>query len=57
MDRDRLKGYLDEGLSLAQIGALENRHPSTIRWWLNRYGLEPSDVAPRHSAPVGIAAR
>jgi transposase len=42
MDRDRLKGYLDEGLSLAQIGALENRHPSTIRWWLNRYGLEPN---------------
>jgi 5-methylcytosine-specific restriction endonuclease McrA len=40
MDRDRLEGYLEQGLSLAQIGALENRDPTTVSYWLKKYGLE-----------------
>ena len=40
MDRDRLAGYLAEGLSLAQIGALEGRDSSTVGYWLTKHGLE-----------------
>ena len=40
MDRDRLKRYLDEGLSLAEIGILENRDPSTVGYWVKKHGLE-----------------
>lgn len=39
MNRDRLKGYLDEGLSLTQIGVLENRDPSTVGYWVKKHGL------------------
>ena len=39
MDRDRLKAYLDQGLSLIEIGALENRDPSTVGYWVRKHGL------------------
>ena len=39
MDRDRLKAYLDQGWSLGQIGALENRDPSTVGYWVKKHGL------------------
>jgi hypothetical protein len=39
MDRDLLKGSLDDGLSLEQIGALVGRHPSTVSYWLRKHGL------------------
>ena len=39
MEKGRLKAYLEEGLSLAQIGALENRDPSTVGYWVAKYGL------------------
>jgi transposase len=39
MDRDQLKRYLDEGLSLPQIGALVGRDPSTVGYWVQKYGL------------------
>jgi transposase len=42
MDRDRLKGYLDEGLSLSQIAKLEQKHPSTIGYWVQRHDLRPN---------------
>jgi transposase len=50
MDRDRLKGYLDQGLSLGQIGALESRDPSTVGYWVKKHGLAAngrSRFAPR----------
>jgi transposase len=31
--------YLDEGLSLPQIGALVNRDPSTVGYWVQKHGL------------------
>jgi IS30 family transposase len=40
VDRDRLKAYLEQGLSLIQIGALENRDPSTVGYWVRKHGLE-----------------
>jgi hypothetical protein len=39
MDRDRLERYLAEGLSLSEIGILENRDASTVGYWVEKYGL------------------
>jgi hypothetical protein len=39
MDRDQLKAWLDAGLSLPQIGALTSRDPSTVGYWVQKYGL------------------
>jgi len=39
MDRERLERYLADGLSLSQIGVLENRDPSTVGYWVEKYGL------------------
>ena len=40
VDRDRLRAYLEQDLSLIQIGALENRDPSTVGYWVRKYGFE-----------------
>jgi hypothetical protein len=39
VDRETLKRHLAEGLSLAQIGRLVDRHPSTVAYWLRKHGL------------------
>lgn len=39
MDRELLKGWLEEGLSLIQIGALTDRDPSTVGYWVKKHGL------------------
>ena len=39
MDRDFLDRYLKQGLSLPQIGALVNRDPSTVGYWVQKHGL------------------
>jgi hypothetical protein len=39
MDRDRLEEHLAKGLSLEQIGVLENRDPSTVGYWVQKHGL------------------
>jgi IS30 family transposase len=39
MDRDQLKRWLDQGLSLPQIGKLVGRDPSTVGYWLQKHGL------------------
>ena len=39
MDRDQLKAWLEEGLSLPQIGALAGRDPSTVGYWVSKHGL------------------
>jgi DNA-binding transcriptional ArsR family regulator len=40
VDRELLKGYLDRGLSLIEIGAAMNRDPSTVGYWVEKHGLE-----------------
>lgn len=40
MDRERLRQHLLRGLSLTEIGALEQRHPSTVGYWVRKHGLE-----------------
>jgi transposase len=39
MDRDQLKAWLNAGLSLPEIGALTNRDPSTVGYWVQKHGL------------------
>ena len=40
MDRAALKGMLDDGLSLAEIGRRHSLHESTVGHWVKKYGLE-----------------
>lgn len=39
MDRDQLQSWLDEGLSLPQIGVLLDRDPSTVGYWVKKHEL------------------
>jgi transposase len=39
MDKGQLKAWLDEGLSLPQIGELVGRDPSTVGYWVKQHGL------------------
>ena len=39
MDRELLAGWLEQGLSLSEIGALTDRNPSTVGYWVNKHGL------------------
>jgi DNA-binding CsgD family transcriptional regulator len=39
MDRDQLEAWIVAGLSLTEIGALTNRDPSTVGYWVEKYGL------------------
>ncbi len=54
MDRDALEQWLEEGLSLEQIGQLVGRSPSTVSYWLARYGLRPAH-GERHAPRGGIS--
>jgi transposase len=40
MDRDELEAYLEEGLSLREIGERVGKHLSTVGYWVKKYGLE-----------------
>jgi IS30 family transposase len=39
MDREVVKGWIAEGLSLEQRGERAGRHPSTVSYWLRKHGL------------------
>lgn len=40
MNRDQLEQLLGQGLSLEAIGSKLGKHPSTVSYWLAKYGLE-----------------
>ena len=44
-----MQGFLEEGLSLAQIGRRLDRHESTVAYWIQKYGLR-ANGRERHSA-------
>ena len=48
--------WLEEGLSLEQIGERTGRHPSTVSYWLEKHGLEPAHRE-RHAREVASRAR
>jgi hypothetical protein len=40
MEKEWLKSCLAKEMSLDAIGQLVGRHPSTVSYWLKKYGLE-----------------
>jgi transposase len=40
MDRESLEIFLEQGLSLEQIGKRVGRDPSTVGYWVKKHGLE-----------------
>jgi transposase len=54
MDRDSLTLLLARGMSVERIAHRFNRHPSTISYWMAKYGLEAPNHD-KHAAKGGIA--
>lgn len=57
MERALLERYLAEGLSLERIGALVNRDPSTVGYWVKKFGLVAANRdkhAPRGGIPKEV---
>jgi transposase-like protein len=54
MDREWLATQLEEGRSIESIARETGRHPSTLAYWVAKYGLR-SHHAARHAAKGGIA--
>ncbi len=55
MDRDSLELFLSNGLSLEEIGKRLGRHPSTVGYWVKKYGLEAPNRE-RHLPRGALAA-
>jgi len=53
VDRTELKSYLEQGLSLAQIGRLVGKHESTVGHWVKRHRLQAVH-RDRHAARGGL---
>jgi transposase/transcription elongation factor Elf1 len=53
MDKGSLELLLARGLSLEQIAERFRRHPSTVSYWLNRYGLK-ANGAEKHAAKGAV---
>ena len=55
MDREELEAYLAQGLSLERIGKLVGRDPSTVSYWVQKFGLKA--VHGERAAPKGGIAK
>lgn len=53
MDKESLASLLGRGLSLENIARRFGKHPSTVSYWMAKYGLEAVN-RDRHSARGGI---
>jgi excisionase family DNA binding protein len=53
MDAGVLEAHLRQGLSLAQIGKLTGRHPTTVSYWVKQHGLAAVH-RDRHAPKGGI---
>jgi transposase len=51
--KDSLQLFLNQGLSLEEIGRRVGRHPSTVGYWVKKHGLTPVNRT-RHAARGGI---
>ncbi len=54
MNRAQLKRFLEEGLSLAEIGRRLGRHESTVAYWMAKHGFE-ANGRERHAAKEAIS--
>ena len=53
MKRGLLEGWIAVGASVEEIARRVDKHPSTIAYWLDKYGLR-SAHADRHAARGGM---
>jgi hypothetical protein len=53
MEKGSLELLLAQGLSVAQIGARFGKDPSTVSYWMAKYGLEAVNKK-KHSPKGGI---
>jgi transposase len=53
MDRQSLESLLDQGISVEQIGRRFGKDPSTVSYWMRKYGLV-SPYKEKHAAKGGI---
>ena len=53
MERQSLQQLLNDGLSIERIAKRFGKDPSTVRYWMTKYGLE-SAYEERHAAKGGI---
>jgi transposase-like protein len=53
MEKASLQQLLDQGISVGRIAKRFGKDPSTISYWMKKYGLE-SPYAEKHSAKGGI---
>jgi transposase len=53
MDRESLALLLAQGLSVEKIGRRFGKHPSTVSYWMDKYGLEAPNRE-KHAAKGGI---
>jgi transposase len=53
VDRESLKLFLEQGLSLEEIGRRVGRHPSTVGYWVKKHGLVAANQS-KHAARGGI---
>jgi transposase len=54
MDKDSLTTLLARGLSVEKIARRFGKHPSTVSYWMEKYGLEAPNRE-KHAAKGGIA--
>lgn len=54
MDKDSLRLFLEQGLSLEEIGRRVDRHPSTVGYWVKKHGLTAVNRT-KHEARGGIS--
>jgi transposase-like protein len=53
MDKGFLEECLAQGMALEAIGELAGKHPSTVSYWLHKYGLQANGV--RHTPKGGVS--
>ncbi len=54
MNRVSLESFLNEGLSLAEIGKRLGRHESTVAYWAQKHGLQAANRQ-KHATRGGLA--
>jgi transposase len=54
MDRTSLEDFLNQGLSLAEIGRRFDRHEETVAYWVRKHGLEAVNRQ-KHTARGGLS--
>ena len=56
MDKNKLKEYVESGLSTSQISSIENKSKTTVRHWLKKFNLitnfKPFSQEPYTQNPV-----